>query len=209
MRSHKLGIALFCAGSLFGADVARADEQTHPNAQTSASDGKTPGSPPPARWAIGVEADLLPYVLHGWHADAWVGRGGWRARAIAVSFLSPSVFTPSGFRDQRTTMYEVEVDRFFGSHADTFRGPWVAAGGGLSLLTIDADDGSGHASASVFEVSVGVGWSFALPAGFYIDPWIGGGYQSTPTTIDVGAHTWNPTRLNPALGLKLGWSLLP
>jgi hypothetical protein len=159
------------------------------------------------RLALGLEVDLVPYLLNGAHADVWVGRDAWRLRAIAATDVAPSFFTPTGFEDLRTTIFEVEIDRFFGAQADRFRGPWVAGGGGLSRLTIDASDGSGRGSISAFELSAGVGWSFALPRNLYLDPWIGVGYQLTPSSVEVGAQTWHPVRFGPLLGLKVGWNL--
>ena len=98
---------------------------------------RTPADPAPApekekrRIGLGIEADVLPYILSGAHGDVWAGLDGWRARAIAVTNTAPSFFTPSGFQNPHTSILELEVDRFFGHRAAEFRGPWVAAGGGL------------------------------------------------------------------------------
>jgi hypothetical protein len=125
---------------------------------------------------------------------------------IAVTFTAPSFFTPSGFDSLRTTTFEIEIDRFFGPHADEFRGPWVAAGGGLSLLSVDSSNGNGHGSTSAFELSTGVGWSFPLALNVYIDPWVGAGFQFTPSAMGVGEQTMHPSRFGPQLGLKVGWN---
>jgi hypothetical protein len=163
---------------------------------------------PRARMGLGLEADVVPYILSGAHVDGWVGMRGWRTRAIAVTFTAPSFFTPDGFDNLHTTLFEVELDRFFGPHADEFRGPWVAAGGGLELLAVDASDGSAHGSTSAFELSTGVGWSFPLAFNAYVDPWVGAAYAFTPTAIAVGTHSMQTARFSPQLGLKIGWHLI-
>jgi hypothetical protein len=160
------------------------------------------------RVGLGIEADALPYALGGAHGDVWVGFDGWRARAIAATSTAPSFFTPAGFENLRTTILELEVDRFFGPRAREFRGPWVAAGGGLSLLSVDARDRSGHGSTSAFEVSGGVGWAISLPSSFYVDPWVGFTYQFNQNSIPVGDQTWGPPKFGPVLGVKLGWNAL-
>lgn len=159
------------------------------------------------RIVVGVEADVLPYVLGGAHGDVWAGLDGWRARAIAATTPAPSFFTPAGFDDLRTTIVEMELDRFFGPNAAEFRGPWIAAGGGFSYLTIAANDHAGAGSISAFEVSGGVGWTIPVLAGFYVDPWVGFTYEFTPEVVAVGTQEWRPTRLNPLLGIKIGWSV--
>jgi hypothetical protein len=150
---------------------------------------------------------VVPYVLGGAHGDVWVGLRGWRARAIGVTLALPSFVTPAGFNDARTTTFELEIDRFFGPGADVFRGPWVAAGGGLSILTISASDGSAHGSATAAELSAGVGWTIALPLNLYVDPWAGATYQFTPSAIEVGTQEWRPARLGPVFGMKVGWNV--
>src|SRR5947208_5696485 len=34
------------------------------------------------RTTVGVEIDVLPYILSGYYGSLWVGRGQWRARAV-------------------------------------------------------------------------------------------------------------------------------
>lgn len=160
------------------------------------------------RVGLGLEADVVPYAFGGAHLDAWAGRDGWRARAIAATGKDPAFLTPSGFKNLRTDFLEIEIDRFIGARAAQFRGPWIAAGGGAAHLTIDADNGSGRGSTTVPELSVGAGWIFSLPSNFYIDPWFGAGYQFTPGSIAVGTRTWHPQRVVPEIGLKIGWGPL-
>jgi hypothetical protein len=157
--------------------------------------------------ALGFEADVVPYLLSGAHLDASLGYDGWRARAIAVTFTLPSFAVPAGFEHEHSTLVELEVDRFFGPNAARFRGPWVAAGGGVTWLSVSAKDGSGQGSTRAPELSLGAGWAFPLKFGLYLNPWLGIGYQFTPESLQVGNSSFHPPHFVPAFGFKLGWDI--
>jgi hypothetical protein len=179
------------------------------DASTPGAEVPSPSRPPTRRRiGLGLETDVVPYVLLGGHGDLWLGYDRWRVRAIAATFTQPSFFTPSGFDNQHSTLVEVEIDRFLAWGADDFRGLWVAAGGGLTVDTIDANDRSGHASTVAPELSAGVGWAIALPLHFYVDPWAAVEYQFTPSQIQVGTRVWHPVHVTPQFGVKIGWNLL-
>ncbi len=65
-----------------------------------------------AQGRFGVESNLVPFFLDGYHISAWHGKEGYRARLVTAQAEYPDDLTAQGFEDKRLTFYEIEFDIF-------------------------------------------------------------------------------------------------
>lgn len=131
-------------GSIAVAGVARAQDTTASQRRAT---------------AVGIEIDVLPYILSGYYGSVWVGQGQWRARAVISRSTLPSFVVQDGFEDHRIDVVAALVDHFLQRR---FRGWWV--GGGAEYWDNDVRSKANGQSASWDNVALTAGggyvWKF-------------------------------------------------
>ena len=159
-----------------------------------------------AEGKYGIESNLVPFFLDGYHASVWYGKNGYRARVVTAKSDYPSSLVQSGFEDQTLTFYEVEFDIFFGDKKDQFRGLWIAAGYGRTKQEIRSETTGSEASIRTNDIHFGTGYTFEITNDITLNPWIGGAYHlNIPTNVEVGSEVWNPDDIDLVGGVKLGY----
>ena len=157
----------------------------------------------PRRMTVGVEIDVLPYLLSGYYGSMWIGEGQWRARAVVSRSTLPSFVVQDGFEDHRIDVIAALVDHFF---KPGFRGFWV--GGGAEYWNNDVRSKATGQSASWNNVAAtaGGGYVWKFHGNFYLNPW-GAGHLIVggDTKVPVGTETYEPNRLTGEVSLKAGW----
>ncbi len=65
------------------------------------------------RTTFGLEADVVPYILGGYHGSVVVGYNQWRFRGVFVGLTTPSSLLDEGFKDNKVKVGAIIVDYFF------------------------------------------------------------------------------------------------
>ena len=155
------------------------------------------------RVRVGVELDLLPYVLGGAYGSVWGGQGHWRARAVLTRTTLPSALVPDGFRDHRLDAYTAIVDYF---PAQRFRGWWVGAGFEYWKNRVSRDDANAEARWNTPVGTIGGGYVQPVWRGLYVNPWAAGhAALRDRSPVDVGGREYRVRRLTAEASLKVGW----
>lgn len=156
-------------------------------------------------WKLGTEVDVLPYVMNGYYASAFVGRDGWRFRGVAARSQAPSFLVTTGFKKKRTDAYALLVDRFMGQKRNRLEGLWIGGGAELWRSRIRQDGTSDFTRYNNSVLTAGGGYVWKLSNHFYVNPWsamhvIAGGDRR----INVSGKIYEQPRLTPELSVKFG-----
>jgi len=153
--------------------------------------------------AIGVEVDVLPYVMKGYYGSVWVGREHFRYRAIITHLTNPSFLVDKGFRGNKIQAYTVLGDYFF---SRGFQKWWIGVGFEYWRGSIQRAELAGSAKYNNIIATVGGGYVWRFYRKFYLNPWfafharIGG-----DSRVDVNGAVFRPAMFTPEASLKLGW----
>lgn len=153
----------------------------------------------------GFESNVPTFFLNGYHGSFWYGNNGQRVRLVSAKAVYPHGQTEAGFRDKTLTFLEIELDFFFGEHADEFRGFWLASGIGRTRQEVTSEATGTKFSIGTNDFHFGAGYVFEVATRVTLNPWIGGDYHlNSPSTVFAGSETWNPRKLELVGGIKLG-----
>lgn len=156
-------------------------------------------------WRVGTEIDLLPYVMNGYYASAFVAHDAWRFRGVAARSDAPSFFVTQGFKKKRTDAYALLVDRFLGQKRNRLEGFWIGGGAELWRSRIRQEGPSDFTHYNNTVLTAGGGYVWKLSNHFYVNPWsavhvVVGGNRS----INVSGRDYEQPRLTPELSVKFG-----
>jgi hypothetical protein len=156
-------------------------------------------------WKAGTEIDLLPYVMNGYYASAFVARDAWRLRGVAARSQAPSFLVTDGFEKKRTDAYALLVDRFMGQKKNRLQGFWIGGGAELWRSRIRQDGTTDFARYDNTVLTAGSGYVWKLSRHFYVNPWsamhvvVGGDRE-----INVSGKNYEQPRFTPELSVKFG-----
>ena len=156
-------------------------------------------------WKLGTEVDVLPYVMGGYYASAFVGHDGWRFRGVAARSDTPSFLVTSSFEKKRTDAYALLADRFLGSKRTQLKGFWVGGGGEFWQSRIRQQNNSNFTHYDNFVLTAGGGYVWKLSNHFYLNPW--GALHAVVagnTNVNVSGKMYQQPRLTPEASLKFG-----
>jgi hypothetical protein len=173
-------------------------------AQTAAVPNKAETTASPS-WKFGTEIDVLPYVMSGYYASAFVARDGWRFRGVAARSSTPSFLVTDGFEKKRTDAYALLVDRFVGQKRNRLQGLWIGGGAELWRSRIRQDGGTAFTRYNDTVLTAGSGYIWKLSNHFYVNPWsamhvvVAGDRK-----INVSGKNYEQPRFTPELSVKFG-----
>jgi hypothetical protein len=152
--------------------------------------------------SIGIEQDILPYVLNGFIGTAWAGKNKFRVRLSYAEADIPPFVLQSGFQKDRTHAVGISAEYFL---KDDFKGLWFGPGIGYwNNEATTTNNFKGEVQSWVF--SLGGGYNIFLWKGLYTTPWLAlhtriAGNNSR--YIDNIKYT--PMLFTPEVSVKLGW----
>ena len=157
--------------------------------------------PPPKKWMVGTELDLVPYIFDGYYISAVAGYDKWRVRFVRTNLTTPSFATQSGFEDNELNVNAYIIDYYF---KEGFRGWWI--GPGYETWDGEVTEKSSGASKSYKTdiLTLGGGYTFRFNDHFYINPW---GAVHIPIGGDKDVQFTNETfkiRTTPEVSIKIG-----
>lgn len=159
------------------------------------------------KFHFGFESEIMTWINNGYHGSFWFGKNGLRARLVVASATYPQYLNPEGFKNLTSDFYEIEFDYFFGKRKNEFRGLWCALGSGYTQQSIQSKATNLKRSIDLIDLHTGVGYALNLYKGLYINPWVGLSiHLNAPTEVNIGAEIWNPRKVDPVFGAKLGYS---
>jgi hypothetical protein len=159
------------------------------------------------KFHFGIESEIMTWINNGYHGSFWFGRNGLRVRVVVASVTYPQSLNPEGFKNLTSDFYEIEFDYFFGKRKNEFRGLWCALGSGYTQQSIQSMATNLKRSIDLIDLHTGVGYALNLYKGLYINPWVGLSiHLNAPTEVNIGAEIWNPRKVDPVFGAKLGYS---
>lgn len=164
------------------------------NIQGQSSDSK--------KIAIGIEQDVLPYVLHGFIGTGWVGKNKIRIRMSYAEANTPSFILQNGFTKDRTRAFGISAEYFL---KDDFKGFWFGPGIGYwNNEVVTANNYSDEVKSWVF--TIGSGYNIFLWKGLYTTPWLALHTRvigNNSRFIEIFKYT--PLLCTPEVSVKLGW----
>lgn len=164
-----------------------------------------PNQAGPAVWTFGSELDVLPYITGGYYGSAFVGRRGWRLRAVAARSPLPSFLVTNGFEEKRTDAYALLVDRFVGGKRERLEGLWIGGGGEYWRSRIRTEASSQFAYYSNVVLTAGGGYAWKVSRHVYVNPWAGGHFvMAGERKIQVSGETYEQPVFTPEVSVKVG-----
>jgi hypothetical protein len=106
---------------------------------------------------VGFEQDALPYILDGYFANVWVGKGHVRSRLLFANVRKPDLLLTDGFTNNRVNAYAITADYF---SKEDWKGWWISAGGVLwkNSLQTDLKQQTAHFNTYLVNGSLGYSW---------------------------------------------------
>jgi hypothetical protein len=154
-------------------------------------------------YALGLEANVIPYFSGGYSGTAWWGTNHLRISGTVAKTNTFDIFVPSGFKNNIVQSYALSGEYFFGQN---FKNLW--AGGGLDYWqgSIDNADDNAHAEYTNYLINVGAGYVIKIWKGVYVNASgsvhmvVAGG-----KVVEVGNATFNANTIIPEISLKIGY----
>ncbi|MCG8575495.1 MAG: hypothetical protein MI810_11470 [Flavobacteriales bacterium] len=166
---------------------------------TTTSFGQSKSKPAPIH--VGIEQDVLPYVLKGYIGTLWIGRYYSRYRVSYAEANSPAFFLADGIAADKVKAFGISFEYFFN---ENFEGLWLGPGLGHWTNYLENTDGITAKNES-FIFSFGGGYNFRLTNWLYTSPWVA--LHSRVSGNDdfmIGSTNYQPAIFTPELSIKLG-----
>lgn len=157
----------------------------------------------PSPISFGLEQDILPYVLNGYFANVWAGKGHVRVRALLARVRKPDFMIPAEFSNNKVTALALVGDYFL---RDDWSGFWLGAGlvNWRSSIQDNARTTTSHYDNWLLNGSLG--YNFKIYRNFYVGPWAGLHLRMAGATeVTVGSYSYKLPLLNPEASVKVGW----
>ena len=150
---------------------------------------------------LGLEQDVLPYVLRGFIFTGWTGRDQMRIRFSYAEAQSPGLLLADHLERDRVQAFGISAEYFF---KDNFEGIWFGPGVGFWTNQVRDTLGTETLNESVV-FSLGGGYNLALTRWLYASPWVAlhtrvSGMEPVP----MAAGSYQPMRFTPEVSVKLG-----
>jgi hypothetical protein len=156
-----------------------------------------------SRWAFGTEQDVLPWVLKGYFANAWIGKEHVRVRVLTAYVQKPDFLLPSDFKNNHVRAYAIVADYFLRTE---WKGPWLGVGVVRWENSIQNQDETVTRHFNNWLLNGSAGYHWKLSDRFYFGPWAGLHLRvSGPSDIMVAGKKYDIPMLNPEASLKVGF----
>lgn len=154
-----------------------------------------------SKTTVGLEQDVLPYVLKGYIGTLWIGFDNYRYRLSYAQAATPAFTHGKGIIKDVVNALGLSFEFF--KNKD-FKGLWFGPGLGYWSNNITTAGGDKLSNQSVV-FSLGGGYNYFLNKFLYISPWVAlhtrvsGVYE-----IYVGDYTYKPVIFTPEVSFKIG-----
>jgi hypothetical protein len=155
-----------------------------------------------SRIHVGLEQDILPYVLGGFIGTGWIGKKHVRVRVSYAEANTPKLVIQDEIKKDRTNAVGISAEYF---SKEKFKGLWFGPGIGYwKNEVVTSNNQTAFVKSWVF--SLGGGYIIFLWKGLYTTPWLAlhariAGNKSRY----IDAVKYKPMLFTPEASLKLGW----
>jgi hypothetical protein len=157
--------------------------------------------PSPKKLIIGIEQDVLPYLLKGFIGTVWLGQGNSRYRLSYAQATAPKFFIGEDLMSDKVKAVGLSYEYFF---KDDFKGLWLGPGLGFWQNNIVFNNGSQVKNQS-FILTLGSGYNMNLTNWLYVSPWVSVHTRLTGTSeIKSFYEFYKPAILTPEVSFKIG-----
>ncbi len=152
---------------------------------------------------FGLEADVVPYVLGGFHGSIVVGYNQWRFRGVYVGLTTPNSLLDEGFKDNKVKVGAIIVDYFFQPNWDKF---FISTGVEYLSGNLSHEKVSSTGSYNSILWTAGGGYVWKFHKNFYLAPHVAFTLRvSGDSQVGVGSFTQSIPAFQPEGGLRVGW----
>jgi hypothetical protein len=164
----------------------------------------------PSSYRLGLELDVLPYILGGYFGAITIGKDDFSMRLLtAGNATKPDFIIPSDFTNNKLDAYAAMIDyRVYPSYSSRDYNIWLSAG--LVRWNSSIENKQDHAISNYSNTlfSVGLSYQYFLSENFYISPWAGMHIRvAGESKIPVGNKTYNIPLFNPEASIKFGYDI--
>lgn len=153
---------------------------------------------------IGIEQDVLPYVLKGYIGTVWFGRDKFRYRLSYASASSPKFILADNIEEDRVKAFGISFEYFF---KDDYKGLWFGPGVGVWTNYITSKNNF-HIKNESMIATIGGGYNMYLTNWLYFSPWVAMHFRvSGNDPVQLIQESYKPAIITPELSLKLGIKL--
>jgi len=153
---------------------------------------------------LGVEQDILPYVLGGFIATAWMGRDAFRYRFSYAQANNPKFFLAENIKSDQVQAFGMSFEYFF---KEDFKGFWIGPGLGHWTNYVLTEQQQEIKNES-FIFTLGGGYNYPLTNWLYVSPWVAMHLRTSGNDpISTGIALYQPTIFTPEIALKIGVKL--
>lgn len=149
-----------------------------------------------------LEVDPTAFALGGYSLHAGIAHQQYRFDVGAYAMELPAFFVGNSRLEAEFHGFGVKVQRFFRPDQS---GGFVGAGAGLSKVLFRHKATLVGRQQLEFGAGVNLGWRFALPAGFYVTPWLGVDYNFMNAPFTVGGERVARHAVSPFPAAHLGY----
>jgi hypothetical protein len=158
---------------------------------------------------IGLEIDVLPYILGGYFGAITIGRDNVSLRLLtARNATKPDFIIPSEFTNNKLDAYAALIDyRVNPINLRKNYNIWLSAG--LVRWNSSIENKQDHAISNYSNTlfSMGITYEYYLGFNFYVSPWVGMHIRvAGESEIQVGNKTYNVPLFNPEASIKFGYN---
>ena len=166
-----------------------------------AAQADTSGQPPARRWTVGVQTDVLSYIIGGWHASMFGAYDNVRVRGVISQSFVPEFLRDDLVTEQQISAVACSVDFLFGPRFD---GWWLGFGYEQWTTTYSTATSSGEGRSHL--LIVGGGFVQRFWKGFFVEPSAAAHISiAGPAEVQVGSATIFTDGVSPEISLKVGW----
>ncbi len=151
---------------------------------------------------IGIEADVVPYILGGYHGSIWYGYKHLRFRGVYVNGTIDFGLS-NGFEKNKIQVGAVIIDYFF---KNNWKKHFLSTG----LEYLDGNISNKYSSKSADYNTVlftaGGGYVFKIYKNFYVAPHVAFTLRiAGDKTVEIDGYKQDTPFFQPEGGLRLGW----
>lgn len=190
-------LLFLCIASVYGIQAqdheVHHDSGTHEHRERKSQEGNGFG--------FGLEQDVLPYILGGYIATAWLGKDHLRGRFSFAKSNIPGFYRADEILKDRVTAFGINFEYFV---KQDFRGLWFGLGYGMWTNDVEFISENTYVHLSNI-VSVGGGYNYHITNRIYISPWLALHTRIDGTSeVFIDSDRYIASRLTPEVSMKIG-----
>jgi hypothetical protein len=158
---------------------------------------------PEKKTTFGLEADVVPYILGGYHGSVVVGNNQWRFRGVYVGLTTPNSLLDDGFIDNKIRVGAVIIDYFFQPNWKKF---FISTGFEYLSGNLSHEQATSTSNYNGVLWTAGAGYVWKFHKNFYLAPHVAFTLRvSGDSQVSLDTFTQSIPSFQPEGVLRAGW----